>query len=120
MVVNEDDGRRVAQVCEQLVELREIADACDERPRLERIIEALRTDTAAALAELDELLRRCGVPAGIGRGIGGLPGVGAGHPVEEVYVCPERLCARVVLPHRVPEAPVCLLRHGQRLSLMRL
>jgi hypothetical protein len=120
----------MADLCRQIDELHMIADTNGELPALRRILVRLRRDRDAqsAWAELEELLRRCGVPGGLGGGsadrtwrIGGLPEFGAGHPVQEGFVCPVDRCARVELPDADPNAmPTCGLHDRQPLRRVRV
>ncbi|MER5629210.1 hypothetical protein [Streptomyces nitrosporeus] len=70
---------------------------------LEAVLTGLRAggDAARLTAEVDELLRRCGLARGLGelRAPTGaaLPYLGPGHPVEEAHVCPAGVCDRVAL-----------------------
>jgi hypothetical protein len=115
-----DPRDALAVVCAQFDDLRTIASRYGEESRLESVLTRIRDHVPDALAELDELLRRCGVPGGTGRQVGGLPPAGPGHPVEEAYVCPLRRCARVELPATgKTAAPSCALDQ-RALQLIRL
>jgi hypothetical protein len=106
-------------MCEDLTEAEELIG-----PEFAAVLGRLRAPDAgdeqvrAALAELEELLRRCGlVGAGaVVRGAPGtgpgpyepLPGLGPARPLEEVHVCPGDLCDRVEVPRpAAPGPPMC-------------
>ncbi|MER6380604.1 hypothetical protein [Streptomyces sp. NPDC001250] len=113
----------LAMFCAELPDLRELAAEAGCLDELAEIIAAARVnrDLPGVLMRLRELLHRLGVAGGPAswtgaRGIGGLPDLGGGHPVEEAYVCPLERCSRVELPGGVT---VCGLS-GQSLHLVRL
>lgn len=124
-----DAREAMASMCRQIHDLRVIADSSGELSALERILAVVLEggDVLTALADLQELLRRCGVPGGLGgdsadqtRRVGGLPNLGGGHPVLEGFVCPVGRCARVDLPDADPSrVPICGL-HNQPLRLVRV
>lgn len=108
---------RLSRMCEDLAEAEELVGP-EFTPVLDRlrIPDASEEQIRTALAELEELLRQRGL-VGAGSVVRGdpqpgtyqpLPGLGAGRPLEEVYVCPGGLCDRVQIPRPGPsEAPQC-------------
>jgi hypothetical protein len=66
------------------------------------------------LAEVEEILRARGLlgSGSASRGESGsvyrpLPGLGGGHPIEEVHMCPGDLCARVEVARPGTAVPTC-------------
>jgi hypothetical protein len=124
-------ARQLAWVCEQGDRLRRLARGRGEEPELDRLLTALRQDGTAdvpvLLAEVEELLRRCGVPGALRGGPPALVGTDhGGHPVEEFYLCPRERdvrCIRLVHAFDVTMAaggdPVCHVT-GRPLRLRRL
>ncbi|WP_140158160.1 hypothetical protein [Micromonospora sp. NBS 11-29] len=111
----------VARVCADMADVADLVDLTD--PEAERVRTRLRADDVTeeevreALNALVEFLRRHGVTAVLDTARGaevlggdftGLPVIGHGRPLEEVYVCPGDLCDRVEIarPGR-PAAPPC-------------
>lgn len=94
---------QLAKLCDQFTGIRAVVARRGQLPALETILSGLRAggDAERLLADMDELLRRCGMARGLGelRAAGGaaLPYLGPGHPVEEAHVCPVGVCDRVVL-----------------------
>lgn len=120
---------RTARLCEQLADLREFAEEEGAATRFERLVRTVtqgRADeSAAALEEIDELLRQWGDPLGLdGQVRGGLgspdpTGLFTDHPVEEFYVCPRGRCRRRVRRLLHTAAPHCAL-HDTEYALLRL
>lgn len=106
----------LARLCEDLDFLRNRATATGVgAAQIDGIVARIRAgEVDVGLAELTELARRLGVPAGSARPRGAIQpaarGDGrprGGHPALEAYVCPCRACARMVGPgpeHRFPPA----------------
>ncbi|MGA5192958.1 hypothetical protein [Streptomyces exfoliatus] len=91
---------RLARLCDQLADIRIVAESAGRRDDLEGILGRLRTggDDAQLTSGADELLRQCGIAGGLGvlrSPDNRLPYLGGGHPVEEAEVCPRGRCDRV-------------------------
>jgi len=129
--MNDRHARQLAWVCEQGDRLRRLARGRGEEPELDRLLTALRysgaADVPVLLTEIEDLLRRCGVPGALRGGPPPLAGTDhGGHPVEEFYLCPrgrDSRCARLVHAFDVTMAesgdPVCHVV-GEPLRLRRL
>jgi hypothetical protein len=124
--LNADTADRLSRMCADLEELGEMPD-----PRYALTLRRLRggeqteEDVRTALDDLEEVLRAHGLTGAGSVARGGppadyrpLPGLGAGQPLEEVYVCPRDLCARVEIP-RVAAPPECAVWAGP-LALFRM
>jgi hypothetical protein len=117
MSLTAETAARLARMCTDLAEVGDpiTTEASAVLARL-RDGEVTEESGRAALAELEEVLRRHGLvgadavirgPSPPG-GFQPLPGLGSGRPLEEVYICPGDLCDRVELPRAgVPDRPGC-------------
>jgi hypothetical protein len=122
--ITADTADRLSRMCTDLADLVDagVVDEADCRPTLDRLGAPTVDDgeVRATLADLEELLRRRGVPGPgtVPRGIPSsgqkgwpgyqpLPGVGFGRPIEVVYVCPGDLCSRTELPRSGSPVSVC-------------
>ncbi|GHJ13184.1 hypothetical protein [Micromonospora sp. AKA38] len=105
--ISDPTAANVARVCADMVDVADLVDLTG--PEAEPVLARLRADDATeeavrvALDEVADLLRRHGLTGVLGAarggevlpdGFTGLPAIGTGRPLEEVYVCPGNLCDR--------------------------
>lgn len=119
--ISDSTAADVARVCADLVDVADLVDLAG--PEAEPLLSRLRADRVTedavreALDELVDLLGRHGLTGVLGAARGaeplsgvftGLPVIGRGRPLEEVYVCPGDLCDRAEIRRPgIPAAPSC-------------
>jgi len=110
-------GSAVAELCENLHDLRRAARQHGQSAALEAIVIAARDGDDVEPA-LREVLRQLGLPGTGTRDVStALPGLGTGRPLGDVYGCPADRCPRAWVRAPGTAIPVCAL-YERPLSLI--
>lgn len=103
-------GDQIAHLCENLAEVRAEARDAGEEKILDSLLRRARGGEDVG-EPLRDFLRRLGVPEVPPlRGPWGVLGRTGGHPSQDVFVCPARLCSRLVVPTPGASPPACQIQ----------